>query len=102
MKQHQVGFMVGALGTLGLTLCLWSWSAVSAQERSGPQTVVWQAVEIPVSYATDGRSVPGTIVNVVDTAGVCLYISRPISNDWNGPTIAAVPKTQLPKGTGCQ
>jgi len=34
-------------------------------------------------------------LKVIDTAGVCLYI-------YEGQGIAAVPKTQLPPGVGCQ
>jgi hypothetical protein len=45
--------------------------------------------------------VNGASVAVIDTEGVCLYIVRTFSSD-GGAGIAAVPKTQLPKGTGCQ
>ena len=37
-------------------------------------------------------------VTVIDTSGVCLYVY----SDYNRGGIAAVPKTQLPKGAGCQ
>lgn len=39
-------------------------------------------------------------VKVIDTSGVCLYV---VLGSYDGaPAIAAVPKTQLPQGTGCQ
>lgn len=39
------------------------------------------------------------VVHVIDTNGVCLYVTAGSSG---GSAIAAVPKTQLPAGAGCQ
>lgn len=44
-------------------------------------------------------------IDVFDTAGVCVYVASSfIYGHDTGPigTIAAVPKTQLPPGAGCQ
>jgi Na+/H+ antiporter NhaC len=38
-------------------------------------------------------------ITVVDTSGVCLYY---VTGGDGNRAIAAVPKTQLPQGTGCQ
>jgi len=55
---------------------------IRGQDTIGPQTKMWRL---------KGTST----VWVVDTAGVCLYWS-------NTGHLAAVPKTQLPVGTGCE
>lgn len=57
----------------------------AAQERdaSYPPTRVWAI----------GR------IDIVDTAGVCLYVIDKFADE---AAIAAVPKTALPPGTGCQ
>lgn len=39
-------------------------------------------------------------VKIIDTSGVCLYVV--LGNYDGAPAIAAVPKTQLPQGAGCQ
>jgi hypothetical protein len=56
----------------------------AAQEKdpSYPRTRTWSVAE------THGN------VYIVETAGVCLYLTS--------YAVAAVPKTQLPKGAGCQ
>ena len=38
-------------------------------------------------------------IRVIDTAGVCLYV---YAGFRTGTAMVAVPKTQLPSGTGCQ
>jgi hypothetical protein len=76
---------------------LWSAGAPArAQESPAHQTRVWQvaAVKNPADWwATD--------VYAVDTEGVCLYVARTQSATGQ-PVLAAVPKTQLPQGVGCQ
>lgn len=54
-----------------------------AERGSYPETRTWV---LPTSTFN--------AVRVVDTAGVCLYVYM--------ETIVAIPKTQLPPGTGCQ
>lgn len=41
-------------------------------------------------------------VRVIDTAGVCLYVLQRQYGEGSYAAIAAVPKTQLPNGAGCQ
>lgn len=69
---------------------------IDAQEKdpSYPRTHIWSMH--PVANVT-----------VIDTAGVCLYIvPQSLGGLYGGGgsinTIAAVAKTQLPKGAGCQ
>jgi hypothetical protein len=40
-------------------------------------------------------------VDIIETAGVCLYLVKS-GGVYGGYTIAAVAKTQLPRGVGCQ
>lgn len=54
----------------------------------------WTITELPGDmWVSSAR------IDVVDTAGVCLYVIRSGSHQ---PSIMAVPKSQLPKGAGCQ
>jgi hypothetical protein len=66
------------------------------QEKPDRPTRTWRAADVPL---VDWRAA-AVLVDVVDTAGVCVYVAR---GDGHGEVaIAAVPKTQLPAGTGCQ
>lgn len=48
-------------------------------------------------------AVDGTRLSVVETAGVCIYISMHFQASYaDTVAMAAVPKTQLPMGAGCQ
>jgi hypothetical protein len=69
-------------------------------ERAQPAHVTKQwAVSVLPRY--DGLR--WTQVDVIDTAGVCLYVARSEAfSQALSPAIAAVPKSQLPAGTGCQ
>ncbi len=69
-----------------------------AQEKPPRATRSWQAFTIDEG-GLQPRYTPVRL-NVIDTEGVCLYVAR----EWygNSVSIAAVPKTQLPPGTGCQ
>ena len=69
--------------------------AVHAQEKSPRQTRQWLAATI----RGDNFIQNDIDVHVIDTEGVCLYIAR---RSGTKVAIAAVPKTQLPSGTGCQ
>jgi hypothetical protein len=77
----------------------------AAQEHDAayPQTRTWLAADFKTwdSIYGDTRK---TQVFVIDTAGVCLYVLQADAPQWDGVRggIAAVPKTQLPKGAGCQ
>lgn len=63
----------------------------AGQEKPARQTHTWEAV----------YTQRGVHVEIVDTEGVCLYIAtRTASVD--PLAITAIPKTQLPAGTGCQ
>lgn len=69
------------------------------QEKPARETRTWRAYELP---GVDWR-VGGVLIDVVDTEGVCLYIARADRSSQPMPVaLAAVPKTQLPSGTGCQ
>lgn len=78
---------------IGSGLGLWLIGQVHAQpaERVDRGTQQWAI--IPVA----GDRIR---LRVIETSGVCLYLA----NDYTatGVAIAAVPKTQLPPGTGCQ
>jgi hypothetical protein len=66
------------------------------RERPAHVTTHWTVHELRGGYQESQ-------VDVIDTAGVCLYVVR--SKAFTRPTspaIAAVPKSQLPPGTGCQ
>lgn len=70
----------------------------------------WQLGWVPLSeggHEWDAR------ITVIDTEGACLYVvtsARGAQAGFSNPTVAisdsvaitAVPKTQLPKGAGCQ
>jgi hypothetical protein len=75
-----------ALGVLGTILAMDQTHAQKA-ERATQQ---WTLPNVTGWYNAE--------VHVYDTAGVCLYV---LVGDARGG-IAAVPKTQLPQGTGCQ
>jgi hypothetical protein len=79
---------------------------VTAQEKPAREMRQWQVGYLPPGEDDKEeaqRRVPATRVDVFDTEGVCLYVTRiyMASQDWQVNTVA-VPKTQLPKGTGCQ
>jgi hypothetical protein len=80
-RTHTILFIVAAVLTA---------LVLHAQENdpSYPATRTWKIILPPGFYD----------VQVVETAGVCLYIGR----TGEGSSIAAVPKTQLPPGKGCQ
>lgn len=40
-------------------------------------------------------------IQIIDTTGVCLYVYQASDSAIYG-SVAAIPKTQLPKGVGCQ
>lgn len=127
MTPRQDRFVSNVVGNLvGLTVVwgtLWATGLVEisfprlqavqprpAERGSYPETRAW--------HVATGRSEPlppGLII--VNTAGVCLYIYRDrehFSSDGYGQdetksdaisltsAMVAVPKTQLPSGTGCQ
>ncbi len=75
----------------------------SAQEHdpSYPQTRTWI---LSVFNRQLGGGEWKHTVRVVDTAGVCLYILDSDAPSWESTRsqMVAVPKTQLPKGAGCQ
>ena len=83
------------MGIGGLMILTALIATSSAQEKPVRETRTWQVVTLPsMGWGTAGE----VRVDVIDTEGVCLYVSR-----YGGKSgIAAVPKTQLPKGAGCQ
>jgi len=92
-----------AARVLGAVLAFLGGLAVAAiatrQEQPAHQTRTWRAFELPSGHAGYEAD-----VDVIDTEGVCLYTIR---GRWGSAgltpvAIAAVPKTQLPPGTGCQ
>ena len=68
---------------------------VKAQEKPVRETRQWEVATLPI---VDWKYGP-VRVDVIDTEGVCLYVTRLAGKS---SAIAAVPKTQLPKGAGCQ
>jgi hypothetical protein len=93
-------FFVGALLTGALFGLLMLVAIAKAQQLERPRdphvTRQWHVAMLP----EEGVYAPGR-VDVIDTAGVCLYVVRA----WGtgaGTAIAAVSKAQLPAGTGCQ
>lgn len=64
-----------------------------SQERSARPTRHWEAAGFSYNDWTSAR------VDVVDMEGVCLYV---VARSGDPIAVTAVPKTQLPKGTGCQ
>jgi hypothetical protein len=63
------------------------------QEKPVRETRMWKIAD----------NVNGARVAVIDTEGVCLYVvTGEVYAQGTVPAVAAVPKTQLPKGTGCQ
>lgn len=80
MKPWKVGLFALAVGVVSAAIT----DAKQERDSAYPQTRMWNIAD--------------TSVYVVDTAGVCLYIW----NSYEKGGIAAVPKTQLPKGAGCQ
>jgi len=93
------------LATIAATVAILSvW--LTAQEKPVRPMRQWELGELPretepVDWGQQG--VPKVRVDVFDTEGVCLYVTRAYlsTRDWQVNTVA-VPKTQLPKGTGCQ
>lgn len=67
------------------------------QEKPARPTRTWRAFELPPIEWRMNR----VYVDVIDTEGVCLYVTRS-DNAANQVALAAVPKSQLPPGTGCQ
>lgn len=92
----------------GLLAIGWTVRAI-AQEAPARPLRVWQMGWVPL--ARQGEQMQQLRVDVFDTEGVCLYVVTGQGYDSGiqgalamsqAAAIAAVPKTQLPKGTGCQ
>lgn len=92
--RYDVAIAVAVMFTLAMVV------VEVAQERPERETRTWQALTLPeANYHADAR------VDVIDTQGVCLYVVRTAT--WGSSSVpaamfAAVPKTQLPAGAGCQ
>lgn len=75
------------------------------QEKPESETRSWQAYELPHDVP-NGRRFDATRVDVIDTKGVCLYVARSYTGKINytnsNVAIAAVAKSQLRAGEGCQ
>lgn len=94
MKRWQLFLVVFWLAFVVSALITDRVMARQEHDQSYPQTRAWQVAHLERQEWSEN----GTRIDVVDTAGVCLYIAR-----WvKGVEITAVPKTQLPKGAGCQ
>lgn len=72
-----------------------------AQEKPVRETRQWHVAMLPFAGTGAGAGYTAVRVDVIDTEGVCLYVGRTYAAT-KAPTITAVPKTQLPKGAGCQ
>lgn len=76
-----------------------------AQEKPARPTRQWQLGALPWSYeSAEQRWYRDVRLDVFDTEGVCLYVARAADSSSNDGTLSvtSVPKTQLPKGAGCQ
>lgn len=83
-----------AIGLATISLFLAMLAIGIAQEKPPRETRQWVLSRIGDHIDTYQRVV------AIDTDGVCLYV---VTNEFSVETaIAAVPKTQLPKGAGCQ
>lgn len=71
---------------------------VYPQEKPVRETRQWHVAMIP---GVNDNEYVAVRIDVVDTEGVCLYVGRTYGT-VKAPTITAVPKSQLPTGTGCQ
>ena len=92
--------MIGPRTGVALLLgCAMLGVAAARQEKPARETRTWRAFELP-----SGRAGFRADVDVIDTEGVCLYVLRGESGRMGVTPVAlaAVPKTQLPPGTGCQ
>lgn len=76
-----------AVSGIVVGIIVWAIIAHGQQQRAERGTLQW---DILIDRFNE--------VRVLDTTGVCLYVY--ITGEGGG--IAAVPKTQLPAGTGCQ
>lgn len=81
-------FLIYFVGTIAVQIIVISLAIHLSAQKAERGTKTWE-----MSSGFD--RVPMT---VIDTSGVCLYVI--VTNQ--GPAIAAVPKTQLPQGAGCQ
>jgi hypothetical protein len=68
-------------------------STAGAQEKDPSYPRSWRMKSGPSFLDLD--------VDIIETAGVCLYLVKS-GGVYGGYTIAAVAKTQLPRGVGCQ
>jgi hypothetical protein len=92
-KMWPVYLIVIVAGVFMLAITLYSISVTAQKAERG--TTQWQ---IPL----DGTTFSGPLLRVVDTTGVCLYVMQGGAEYGARVAVAAVPKTQLPAGTGCQ
>lgn len=83
------------LFALGSAICAAGFQSMHAQEQVRYQITQWQLGRLK----TDGRY--GRI-DVMDLEGVCLYLTTPVNGSGASYGIAAVAKSQLPQGVGCQ
>lgn len=70
--------------------------AVAEATDTVKPTTSWEIASFP----TDGMYRPVRVI-AIETSGVCIYLTRNWSTD-GGNALAAVPKTQLRPGQGCQ
>lgn len=90
MKIWQAVLMV-----LGVAICAAGFKSMRAQEAIRYQITQWQLGRLK----TDNS---GGRIDVMDLEGVCLYITTPVIGGGASYGIAAIAKSQLPKGVGCQ
>jgi hypothetical protein len=87
MKDFISGIAIG----LGVSLLSWGFSHVHAQKaEKGTQHWILNGT---------GGYYPGR-VDIFDTNGICIYLYS--SSSERAGNMVAIPKTQLPTGTGCQ
>lgn len=106
MSVKVLSWFSGCLFGLGAGIWLHAAAAPAhAQEKPERETRQWHVSMIPFAGGENGGGPGGyraVRVDVIDTEGVCLYVARTFVGDGKAPAITAVPKTQLPKGAGCQ
>jgi hypothetical protein len=96
-KKGLIDFSIGVFAGLLFLAVLFALMGAVISSTAGAQ-------EKDPSYPRSWRMATGVgvpDVDIIETAGVCLYLVRS-GGHYGGNAIAAVAKTQLPRGVGCQ
>jgi len=109
LRMTAVCAVFGLVGAVLLIMLVWAPRAWVLRAQQAERLRPWRETKVWL-LQPNNRALPsaGTIL-VLDTEGVCLYLYE---RSWSGGgfdtsdtlagALVAVPKTQLPQGTGCQ